>query len=475
MADARESIALGLDELSNLAQEAANEVRVLPLRLHNVQIPAVNLPSEILGSIFENACVADIRSYANIPDYYLHVSDVRRAIISTCSHWRQVVLKTSSLWGTIYMTSDPESIFQPLAPLPAFIALEIERSGGSPLSLQSHTRTLDGERIASRFLEANLSRCEAVHFEHHLYSASPKHAAGVFGSAPLPHLRFLYLSLTRPGLLGDNTEEGPFTLDLTQASSLRDLYIELGVPEVIVRPPGICNVARLHMNGSVRLSSAISLINACTGLETLSWRNVNGADEFKVPPFHPAVSLLNLHLTGVLSYFLLGSMQASNVQRLCVEGDGSTPDDFDPFKFPHLRSLTIQGRLRVDLIVRLLQAHPDLEHIALKHRFLDAELVRCLGEPGPTSVVFPRLHHVGMNFGTVNIQAKELLRLRALHMPDSPPLCLYATNHLRRSYAEELRYPDLAEMQELYPGQVRFWGEYRPDDPWDWHQRFGLD
>lgn len=107
------------------------------LRLENLQRREVSLPNELLSQIFECTChiVISARTHGSAADHAIASCWMAlSAILSTCSHWREVGLTTSSLWELVlvinpnYLAADQESGRIPMV-------TGIERAGNRALSL----------------------------------------------------------------------------------------------------------------------------------------------------------------------------------------------------------------------------------------------------------------------------------------------------------------------------------------------------
>lgn len=122
--------------------EEARIYNVDTLRSRNFIRPAVNLPPEILSTIFVFAGLQTLSLHDELDGddnpgsrpVLLH--DIRNSVILICHHWREVVLKARALWATVFVSACcMEDHERPdFDDLPEILSIEIERAHPHPIS-----------------------------------------------------------------------------------------------------------------------------------------------------------------------------------------------------------------------------------------------------------------------------------------------------------------------------------------------------
>jgi hypothetical protein len=364
------------------------------------------LPTEILAMVFEMACAVDIgKRFTRRGD--LGPWRNRGAINLTCAFWRQVALRTPSLWsdlvicareGNAWMSDVPEDEKEDKISRidPEFIPIVPERAGAAPLNthvfcndrfsvkgfwnaiLPYVTRTVD----VSRTIDIKLP-----------YLCRP---LGILSKPhPLPKLRYLLLEWGDEGLPKDvpTTE----CIDLSQATSIVLLSISVQLAWGIsifhhtatitlrLRLPEMCMLKELRLTGKFAIEDVISAVTCCaSSLERLTldidatfWEIEHAQD----PPELQLVCLRHFHGAELLSFTILRTMNAPKLMSLTIQTDADWDWSFvlpKTQQFPALLQLRMPLEIPKNILMTYLVAHPTLQtvgpvNIAIAQKILLAD------------------------------------------------------------------------------------------------------
>lgn len=183
-------------------------------RRSNSERPAVNLPTELLFSIFIFACFDGAREEPWIEKNGLRV--VRHSINATCHRWRMAALACSPIWSIIYLVRTHHFSL----PSVELLELELERSKSHPLDLHCYIDAQSYETIVKPILVENASRCKLLD----LVMMERVPASPVISEPPmlmqLPALQYLAVG---GALLGQ-------LMGVFSAPNVSNLHIHLGLP-----------------------------------------------------------------------------------------------------------------------------------------------------------------------------------------------------------------------------------------------------
>lgn len=341
----------------------------------NSSRPVVSLPPELLGEIFNFACL-DHPSYRS-GTYQTINRRVRFFISATCHSWRDIALRTPLLWRTITTCSNYSGqVYPPLS----FIKLDLSRASKHPLRIRINT-TGDVRPPWKELLEvfrSVSSQCQSI-----CISGVDMHAFEEFFLAG-PDNKFAPIEFTLLHALvlsgGGNHSSGNIaaSLDLTLASAFRQLSISyFNIP---LRLPSSNSLTRLELCWNVDFDNEISLIQHCHNLHELKWgNNVHFISTFQMselakvdlpylhhlqyfinPPTPMAQSLLRSLPAPQLRYLTLmhciipAPNQYPNLEYLCLKPLKDEILNVLP-SVPNVRELVFQGRCTKDLVRALVK------------------------------------------------------------------------------------------------------------------------
>lgn len=341
-----------MEEVLCVTRSEMEELRVARLRLANSTRPAVGLPSEILGLVFEMACFSNTHPLATPEEAYGPILlDARHAIISICSKWRKVAFSTTSLWARISVTGD---IWRP-----SYHTLNaiIERAGGRPVELYMDI-DLDRRYRLDKMLPFVLrvaSRCRVLSLvnDNRFRTAD----IGIFQSGTaMPHLHTLILHYEAIG-----------NIDLSIVSSLRNVSMDTirGNIQHRLHLPSVSGIVKLSMINCIDPTDAILAINSCPHLETLRWRcSVPNYSTMRLPTLVPPRCLVHLRLKGKIPLETFKNTHLPNLIRL-----RSIPDVvLNNLRLPQLRHIHIcdtELDQSCTVVPAFISSHPDIKEIVL--------------------------------------------------------------------------------------------------------------
>lgn len=303
------ALARTLIEHSQVLRQEALEIEARLNKNQNARLPAVRLPPEILGHIFNMVLFSEpLYQFALLSR---QLTRARQYLMSTCSHWRSVTLTTTSLWSRVVFDRQTKS---------HILLRNLERAGSRPLDLflpaQSAAPPLPGLADVPE-IQTAFRRCRVL-------SAGsgyliPTLRAGVLQS---PYLRTAILANVEL----DDTKAEEF--DFREAKSLRYLWIATRsyriAPTLTVITES--SITRLHLDvdmghGMMDLTGIIDLLNGCPLLEICELRvglKEGAPSSVSSPELRPLVNLQHFACDARLLARLAGSLKAPNVTVLNI-------------------------------------------------------------------------------------------------------------------------------------------------------------
>ena len=350
---------------TEIEDDAKAQATLLQLRRTNASLPALSLPHELLSAILEFACDVssplDARQKAN--------RSIRRAISSTCYHWRSLATSTTSLWCDI--SASAKWMEDPISPPLSYLELEIKRAGERPLKLSFAGTGKCPEAWREFLLVARRvsHQCESIH----IVGAPVQGLRDMFVTAPgeevprihLPRLRTLYLRFPSP------LKSWPAPLDLTSAPGLKHLSLGTCRPPLKFSSPN--NLTKLF--GGFSVGELAFLLQECQHLRELRW-NFYATDI--TTSEYAELSSVGLSSLERLSFcsrntevgdVILRCLRATQLRYLTLQSSSIPTWN----QFPNLQSLCL-GWLGGDLIMEILRAVPSIRELVLPHRLNDVSL-----------------------------------------------------------------------------------------------------
>ena len=378
----------------------------------------------------------------------------RGAINLTCFRWRQVALRTSSLWNSLVICDrrrrnkcDEDTI-----PKLSLIPIILERAGAIPLNVDVFSE-LPTEKYWNTILPLIARAVPRSRVLEIKVNWLPRHL-GIFSEpSPLPKLR--YLSLEWAG------DTGAECIDLSQAISITFLSINSSRPigrDLRVRLPEVCTLKTLSLKGSFALTDVTSVVTCCAS--QLEWLTLDISDasrmvqETQIPASLPLSRLHELQVRGRFSVILMRTMNAPRLQSLTIESVGMVNEDW--IRYPHPLSVTQQFPVLVilrvpfvpdDIVTPYLAAHPALETVGV----VSIALARALLPDNSRPRILPNLRSLSIN--CMEWQAGVMLRelvthLRATGSSSTEPKCMLLLQEL--PFNEQQEFFQLAQQFKEY-------------------------
>ncbi|KAF8310381.1 hypothetical protein DL93DRAFT_2084559 [Clavulina sp. PMI_390] len=274
-----------LQEVVDVVRISSSELAISYRTAQNSILPPMMLPFEILGSIFEMACLPSAEpgkatAGANPTITISKCRHTRLAIGASCSHFRQVLLNTPAVWSYISISMDYLASTRPSDTL---IPLEVARGKSSPVYLYVFDeRAVPSE--ASRYWET---------VKGSLYSLQRRlHTLAIVGNgsnADLPPLNFLSGDHLLPALKTLRItfrEQLPMTyVDLRSAPALETFTITAtgrSPPSILCHP--ISHIRELTIRGNVSVDTTLDLVASChQSLIKFQWLPEGGSHLYNLP------------------------------------------------------------------------------------------------------------------------------------------------------------------------------------------------
>lgn len=437
----------------------------------------MNLSFEILGEIFEAACLTEESLYRRGSN---SLRETRGAIGLTCLQWRNAALQHPALWSSIVVLCSKKltRYTEPRFPNPSLIPLEAQRAGGLPIALSVSIDKVPHMDNIVRALESLTSHCGYLHiWVTDLASTTQQRLLALLA----PHHRITSMDVCN--------EDGRWcTLQLINLPSLRSLNILGGA--IMLRPElfTVCSITRLHVSDCVVfLSSLRDLINACCDLRTLSCESLDVDHDFDRDPSPPPYSvstlssLKHIRLSGGSAYELFMGLYAPELTLLVLDDPPQESFDFREFLssldcnklqtvlFTDSKHRVARNVVLSKAVASFLRAHPEL---VMVQGYLDSELVDCLGEQTSSGLYFTDLREVhvdncGEDVHTQLALARRLLELRRDHgQPLQPPVTLHLPNGSSVTEAEEITLEMVISCGDKAPGHVHTQGYTDQEQLW---------
>lgn len=432
------------------------ELRIARSRIENSARPAVRLPSELLGVVFELVCFSNAHPSATPEEAYgPGLQSARYEIMSVCSRWMQVALSTTSIWSNICLHLDNWRS-------PSILNMLIERSGGRSVELYLDTEFWE---TMCPVVSGVTSQCRVLSLRIH----DSVNALGLFPSTTISHLHTLVYNAQNA------TRETVDGFDLTTASSLRNISISTRngpVPRYRLQLPSVCGVLKLSLSGQLNPADAIIAINSCSKLETLHWRcYVRQSNAIGLPTVLPHTTIIHLRLEGVIPVDAFQNFHLPKLIRLDVE-HGPIPFISNNSRFPLLRHLHIRAaHTDVAMLPAFVSSHTNIQELALdgvpSRALVEALGVGRLGYPNLTDVWIrcdPR------DTGTTVRRADDLLAQWDRHGSSSIPFVLHVGGIFPNQVLD--RTDGAALMLKYVPGgRAVFDIKNYEDRFWNWDMR----
>ena len=328
---------------------------ILQLRTTNATRPALSLPFELLGPIFEIAC--DEAQFRHSFVYRGTDRKIRFSVISTCWHWRNVAVSTPSLWCNLHPVIN---LRWSVTSVRSLLELEIRRAAQRALRVVFvYHESSEVCRELLRVIRRIAPRCESICIIGRrdddarvgLFAGE----RGDFSPLRLPILRALVLHFSAPNRLRPWSEpvHVPWArpLNLTRAPRLG--YLSVNGSEIPVTLPYPNNV--IQVSGNFTVNATLSILQRCHHLRGFQWH-----DRLEDSPGSPSrsrqlpqlrlPSLENMSFpSGSSGYELLPLITAPRLRILSISG--STAPTYN--QFPNLELLYIYHKVRADLIPTL--------------------------------------------------------------------------------------------------------------------------
>lgn len=443
-------------ELSASLDLECRIVKAYEYRRRNGELPAVQLPSEILGEIFLYACTRPPRS-GEIKDVHA-VSRTRSRISVTCYRWREVSLGTTALWSYIsaefltkpFPKSEPYWYHDHKQQRPAHLiipgvptlCMQLQRAGKRPLDLVVRCNDGNGaEESILLTLAKVLPRCHSIDID--LWAWNCYH--GSLGAT----LRNPPITVPVPLLHSITFQNLPFSsMKLDQAPQLRRVlsksrYIDITLPS---------QLDRLVVVNAEHPQEFASLVRRHPTLRVLKWR----APVTPVTSRYYQTLPLPLALPALLGFSYLGnstnpsalsllhSLEAIQLQYLQLNYKDISPK-FN--QFPTLQCLDIPSCINDSTLIDIIKNIPSLIELILSRvQTASKRLVAALknrDQSGNFELV-PHLREMTCHFGDWRLVVDLLAsRNQGKDGPDAPLVL-----HL---YEDQLRSDELRLAREVYP------------------------
>ncbi|KAF8311060.1 hypothetical protein DL93DRAFT_1513011 [Clavulina sp. PMI_390] len=432
------------------------------------QNPAVNLPPELLSTVFLYA----LRNYGHICPQHIspaEISSMRRArlnISAVCVRWREVALSTQVLWS--------------IATFPPLVST-------SQLSFNASTRDASSSEAAndidgvSRFVmsifDDEVSRAGNCTLSLHIIDLNPLRA---LGRSPipippsltekcfriieelLPHCKHLEVTgdtklihrllclpgpthspLPCPALQSLSVSTWPdhgarhmsSVLDLSWAKHLRELKLTNHVykQRLGLKISSEAVLQRLEAVNML-LQDIMTVLAQSPHLEELYWESSDHDVAVPQTPVHmPCV--IHLILYGPNMPYLLRTLDAPQLERLEIHSPWGSVDNFlpspppKPCQFPRLRVFILFMPLMLfdsseSAFGRFIQVHSNLQVIRLQHGWIAGSFIESLS-------ALPSLRHVSTQYRSLHEDIGPMALLQAwyakasLGPADSPLPTLY--------------------------------------------------
>ncbi|KAF8310403.1 hypothetical protein DL93DRAFT_2099463 [Clavulina sp. PMI_390] len=295
----------------------------------NLQQPVSMLPPEILGMIFDLACVTDAfwdprlskidprQSSINPAWWQNRLTWVSRESISlTCTRWRQVAFQTPSMWSYIHILTNHKVRERGPIPHVSLIRSSISRARSTPLvvSIKLPDKS-DGWAEISAIFGGNSMRIRSLYLsEPGLISSLRMHWLPSTPSV-CPVLEILRLDIKHA------TEATPH-LDLSKALNLRFLYIDCDLEETRSKPrlltfdiPPSPLIEELYLRGEISLLSSMHAVSVCSQSLQIAAVALRPWDSnVHASPWIPPNSLALPHLrTFIASVSLLAALRKTMI------------------------------------------------------------------------------------------------------------------------------------------------------------------
>lgn len=488
---------LSNDKLRMLVESKLNGITQSIARTHNSLLHINTLPVEILSEIFTFACLYR-GPYDPNKERYWRYTDPRKernSVMRTCSHWRDIVLTTTTLWSCIII-----GLSRHIHHLPIMTELEIQRSGQTALSLYlslydpfftDHPVQFDVLSLINRcrprirFLDIDFGVRPFTFLEGHL-------ASKVFGKEhhwPCLHHLSVVGHFVRPG-------EDIGIVDLSLAPLLQKVRIyQSDSQESVIRPslsefrrsfwhitaPRMSRITSLNIGEGVDPKRVLSFLAMSPLLESFCWTLGTGQtyddDTYRKPDLrkYPNLSLPRLHTLKMMEQACgyLGLINAPSLHHLGIFDfeDVSTPLPH----FPHLTSFALETSNAIDEqdagFNSFIIAHSSsLEEFSFNQRPHYPEYLSVFNERNRsnTAMMFSRLRRIRLGSEStmcpdVEKWMEEFLADRTQHSLALRPFsfeCLCSKN--RRIPAK------LSELCLAYPASIELITVDRHTDVIDW-------
>ena len=407
------------------------------------------LPLEILAMIFDAACAIN----EPMEKYFtrnggLHPRNPwrdRGAINLTCFYWRQVALRTGSLWNNLviygrsrdangvwgdynFLGSDEEDEQDKqfsIVPHPPLIPIILQRASAVPLNIHISCDSFKGSVIEKywNMILPHINRAADMSRTFEIKLRTVPRRLGIFSEpSPLPKLRYLSLEW------GARRDVNAECIDLSQAISITSLSITArtswrgGI--LRVRLPEVCTLKTLCLKGSFALTDVTSAVTCCAS--QLEWLTLDISatprmvQEAQIPASLRLSRLHELRVRGRFSVVLMRAMNAPRLQSLTIHSGGVRMDSRAWTRYPHPLSVTQQFPILVslhvpsvpdDILTPYLAAHPSLETVGM----VNITLARVLLFPDNSHSrphILPNLRSLWMN--CIGWQAEDVAKLREL-------------------------------------------------------------
>lgn len=419
--ESRNALLSPLRQLVAALTAECDDIRLVKHRIENFQRPVVTLPPELLCFVFELACLRNGQFYDQ--SGLLCDRMTRSAINMTCCRWREIALRSPSLWGEITIKRSRPPYLEgqgtaSMVPAIALVRLEVERAARCPVSIRMALRDEIPEWDALQdLIQGALARCTLFSIRGPTMGLN---TGLVLFSLPslLSYLDTLSLdwSLAETSPRPANQD----VVDLSQALALRTLWVVYSAPsiefwggsitKVIIKPPSTCCISQLCLFGFIDPVSAVGLINSCPKLETLLWSNFWDVLTPAAPPLTPKHMLRNLSILGVPPTFYAMGLEAPNLERLRIDPDylRSRPLLYGflaPPRFPRLRHIEVLSDMPHTTVTHFIRAHVYLESIVLAF-WPDVALFEAMAARNTSSL--PHLRKVTLSFEDLSSEAVVL-------------------------------------------------------------------
>ncbi|KAF8305857.1 hypothetical protein DL93DRAFT_2172381 [Clavulina sp. PMI_390] len=377
----------------------ANEIRVLQTasaRLHNTSRPAVALPNEILGSIFE---------LANAPGWE---RSSRYAITATCYRWRNVAINTPVLWTAINLGFGSAPPFNAAVKVPdpeartSLWNLEMGRSqshptqyqlsfkgGYVPLALHQQQWT-----AAVHFIGSHVEPCTYMDLA---FWNPPSQYNFVWPSEAVSNLQHLELLTVRL--------EETFPLDLRKSQRLAYLALQAdsappnAPPFQLQIPQALINLAYLSGWTAFGPEDLALIVESAPNLESLTISLRYTLPDRPIFTLEPLNRLKQLCVGGPFYWTVINRITAPLLSSLHIQGNFVDTQDreVEPLprlstQFPLLEKFDFEGDtpFTPEQLQPFVQ-HPNVQELCIEHLFQFARIEDLKGGP---NAPFPRVRHI---------------------------------------------------------------------------------